>query len=878
MPQAAIAFGVGFASVGLPAAFTAAGFSLSAALVGGGLAVFAYLLAPKPKKPSISDNITLTRRTSRPYRRTLYGQVRIGLDIIFIDTRGGNAEGVGTYLDIIGVLANHPCEEVEAIYLNSDIVITNAQGTVDKDGWQTKYRELVDRDILVSDEVEQQKIQNRYSGFVKFKSRLDGTSTPFSELHAHGKWRGTDRGTGTSLVWVELKYQRDVFVSGEPDIEFLVKGKKIYDPRTDTTAYSANAALVMADYLTSHAALSYGLFYEPSIISAANTSDEEITFRYSGRDITEKRYEIHGAITTQNHEQQVVDEMVRCCGGAVYYTHKGGYRIDVGTANVAETSINFDNLANAPVNIVPKVDFASRFNTVITRHRDIGHGFQWIDSGEITDPLYVVADGNRKLTRTIDFQFIRTIGQAVRVGQMILRRQRTEPTLSITIKDINVIYELRPFQCINVTYTPAGIINKKFRIMTWEPSPVSDSNGMVCEIVLKQENDEIYEYAEDLSNIGFRPSLLSNLELELPSLTGLSAQSTDEELRVLRDGTVTSRILVSWTATNSPYRDATEVEYTVRGKTLSIRTISNSVFIDNAIDGEDYRIVARHINNIGIGGTSQEIIHNVEGKSAPPSLPQLISMRQVGNNVEMTLSNFTDRDIAGIEIRFHRQLIENVNPVFPDLTQEGAWEAATSLNIFSLSNTLPQASQKVVFDFIEDGRYRIAYRVIDTSGNESPIAYADMIYIREDDFIDAVAYRPSWAGTLTNGVIAEGNIYPVGRKRADAVTQREWTEHGIGQTISDVHTIFRPAFIQFGSARNLNVRWFVKASVVVGDNNSVDATCNYLYRLVPNGQTTSITGVSYQAEIQFKDIQPTLSVAQVNRTIIEDFTMTFSRV
>jgi predicted phage tail protein len=39
------------------------------------------------------------------------------------------------------------------------------------------------------------------------------------------------------------------YISSIPQIKVTLKGKKIYDPRTDTTAYSSNSALILLDYL-----------------------------------------------------------------------------------------------------------------------------------------------------------------------------------------------------------------------------------------------------------------------------------------------------------------------------------------------------------------------------------------------------------------------------------------------------------------------------------------------------------------------------------------------------------------------------------------------------------------------------------------------------
>ncbi len=40
-----------------------------------------------------------------------------------------------------------------------------------------------------------------------------------------------------------LEYDADAFPNGVPEVTAVVKGKKVYDPRTSTTAWSDNPAL-----------------------------------------------------------------------------------------------------------------------------------------------------------------------------------------------------------------------------------------------------------------------------------------------------------------------------------------------------------------------------------------------------------------------------------------------------------------------------------------------------------------------------------------------------------------------------------------------------------------------------------------------------------
>jgi predicted phage tail protein len=82
---------------------------------------------------------------------------------------------------------------------------------------------------------------------------------------------------GFTYTVIRLDLRQAEFQGGLPDISVLMKGRKLYDPRTGVTAWSQNPALVIYDYLTSEmcgvdpADLPTGHF-----ITAANVCDEQI--------------------------------------------------------------------------------------------------------------------------------------------------------------------------------------------------------------------------------------------------------------------------------------------------------------------------------------------------------------------------------------------------------------------------------------------------------------------------------------------------------------------------------------------------------------------------------------------------------------------------
>jgi len=110
----------------------------------------------------------------------------------------------------------------------------------------------------------------------------DDTTSGNQYSSTDGEWDQRHGMSGVSHIWARIKYDPDVWQGRPPNISCVVKGKKLYDPRTETFSWSDNPALCIRDYLTNTL---YGCgvqasseIDEDSFISAANLCDEVIDF------------------------------------------------------------------------------------------------------------------------------------------------------------------------------------------------------------------------------------------------------------------------------------------------------------------------------------------------------------------------------------------------------------------------------------------------------------------------------------------------------------------------------------------------------------------------------------------------------------------------
>ena len=261
------------AATGIIAATAAAGalafgFSVSAFATTLVLSGISMALTKKPKIPTQATMLGRSQMVKQPItsRKIVYGRQKVSGAVVFMETSNKSQ-----YLHIIVAIAGNELNSVQKVFLN------DAELTLDGDG------NITAPSIL--------------SGVGIIKTQLGAADQAHLNLAQYGAiWPATATLKGIAFIYARLEYNPDSFPSGIPNISAIVEGKKVYDPRTTSTAYSKNSALILRDYLTN---TEYGVgatsdeVDDASFITAANVCDENVSLAAGG---TEKRYESHGVV------------------------------------------------------------------------------------------------------------------------------------------------------------------------------------------------------------------------------------------------------------------------------------------------------------------------------------------------------------------------------------------------------------------------------------------------------------------------------------------------------------------------------------------------------------------------------------------------------
>tara|TARA_R100001480_G_scaffold68179_1_gene79548 strand:+ start:3968 stop:8131 length:4164 start_codon:yes stop_codon:yes gene_type:complete len=200
-------------------------------------------------------------------RQIIYGRCRVGGTITHIETTGTD----NFKLQMVVVLAGHEIDALEEVIVNDEVLTTTTAS-----GFQ-----VVTNSKFTNTDNENNFGSGRLMRFVF----VDGSQTSAnSTVIGACSLNSNDKFIDCAYVYIEMVFDSEAFGGGIPPLAFVVRGKKVFDPRDSSTAWSENPALCVRDYVTN---TTYGLKATSSEVndttnlggfqSAANTCDSSGT-------------------------------------------------------------------------------------------------------------------------------------------------------------------------------------------------------------------------------------------------------------------------------------------------------------------------------------------------------------------------------------------------------------------------------------------------------------------------------------------------------------------------------------------------------------------------------------------------------------------------
>lgn len=300
-----------------------------------------------------------------------------------------------------------------------------------------------------------------------------------------GKVTATDRFAGMALAVVDVLYEPDVFPQGRPSVTALLRGAKLYDPRSGTTVFSQNLALMALHYFTYTYgwARSSSLARTADIVAAANACDTSTAFvlrKPDGSTSTVTRALYHGGVTIPDDADKAaaMASLVDTMGGREGWAG-GQWRLRAGVLGTAVATITQDWLVNVNsggqpddepvITAVQSIPRTQRINFVSGKCTDPDQRYQLLPFPAVQDPVLVAAKGRRQAE--VEWQAVNHIAHAQHLASMMIRRAQAGLQLELTCGEqaadlelLDVVeldmpdygYSAKPFEVVGITWNPTG--------------------------------------------------------------------------------------------------------------------------------------------------------------------------------------------------------------------------------------------------------------------------------------------------------------------------------------------------------------------------------------------------------------------------------------
>jgi len=698
--MAAISTGVAAATGTLMLGSVVAHFLISTAM---GAALNA--LTPKPSFGSSRGYSIAGAAGSALDHQIIYGEARVGSLRVYDASTGTDNE----FLHRVLVFAGHEIDSYQQIYLNDEVVTFNPiTGNVTS--------------------------PTRYDGFVQIKPYF-GTTTQTADPDlvsataslAQGVWTTNHRLQGIAYLYVRFKYDADKFPNGVPTVSATIRGKKVFDPRTDTTAWSNNPALCLRDYLVSD----YGLAQNVSkvednfVITAANICDEIVD--------SEKRYTCNGNFVTSFEPNQIISDLLTSMGGLFWYS-QGKWRMKAAAYATPTVTLDENDLRSG-ISLSTRHSRRSNFNTVKGKFKGAESNWQEADYPAVTDPVFVSEDSG--IVNTLDFSlpFTTSSKTAQRIANIALRRNREQLTFSAS-------FGLRAFQVevgdfVYVNNARFGWTNKVFEVTNWTFG-LTEGLDLQVQMTLREISSAVFtdEPATIFSS--------NNTTLPNPFYTEAVGIAMSGEVRIINES-LTDVIIATITATQPAniervevqFKKTTDTNWTVIG--VGALGTYEAVVVDPKAT---YDFRARSYSYLGVKSDWNTVnAFQPVGLAAPPSNVTNFSANLNGPSINFGWNAVPDLDLSYYLVR---HALEETGATFANSTTaiEKVSRPATSV-------TLPT----------RPGTYAI--KAYDKLGNPSVNSTSVVVPVAALEALTnnlTLTNSPTFAGTKTGCSVTGGQL------------------------------------------------------------------------------------------------------------------------
>ncbi len=450
----------------------------------------------------------------------------------------------------------------------------------------------------------------------------------FPAVSAIPNWGFDHKLSGLAYLYVVLQMDKDQSIwRGEPEITARVRGRKIYDPRSNTTEYSENPAIQLLDYLQNTVygkAIGAGRLVLPSFIAAANLADETVnsTVIQNGTPTaySHKRFSSNTYVDTGTSVFNNVQQMLSSMRGSLPIG-SGSLRLQIETE--ASPVFYFSHGRSEQLNhatITGKIKSngggkKDRFNRVVVRFPNAALDFERdeVFYPDSEDPLFaewLAEDNGVLLEQNFEFNTITNKAEALQMARIIAMRSRFQLQCGFVASPAAIVVE--PGDVVGITDDTRGWDAKPFRV---EQVKLKDDGDVELEFIEHQNaiypwNGTTYEERIGGTNLGDPTNI--------PAPTGLS---------IAPDLTLTSGGRLTWSMANNAFVRRFRVKISnAEGEFFSEETIARAMVLP-LLDAGEYTISVFALSTLNTLSPPAVIAFNLV-QPQPPT------------DIQFTLGNF----------------------------------------------------------------------------------------------------------------------------------------------------------------------------------------------------------------------------------------------
>lgn len=432
------------------------------------------------------------------------------------------------------------------------------------------------------------------------------TADPDLVAAAPSEWTSNHRLRGVAYLYVRLYFDETIWATGVPNIKAIVRGRKVFDPRSSTTVWTRNPALIARNYILSAQGLNVASSKVPNaaVITAANICDELVqlsngsgtlsftngsplitgsgtsfdqslvgknlvgpVFGWIGEVVkvnsatslevrynmgatasgvawnpNQTRYLCDGVVSTGANRRDNLDKICDSMAGRAWYS-QGQWLIRAGAGGTPTLTIGDDDVSDAEsITISPFSSRRDLLNGAKATIIDAAKGYIENQAPEWSSSTLLSQDNNVKLIGALSLPMTTDAAMAQRLLKIMVLRTREAMMVRAAFKLTQ--FRVGAGDLVSLTMTRFGIFATTFRVLERSFSP---DGGIV--LTMREELQSVYDW-----NLGEAVNLATVPNASLPNYffvpaPVISGVQSGPQWAVKRgDGSVDSRVKISITA------------------------------------------------------------------------------------------------------------------------------------------------------------------------------------------------------------------------------------------------------------------------------------------------------------------------------------------